>query len=906
MAKRKKVRKFLGRIIPSVQDFQSAVSDVIGPHHVLYPKSKADVATAIALCKEHTTFVRSGIQVAKQDLVNGLGGIVINLRELAKVTVKGDEVKAEAGATGEEVAAHLAKSALALPLAANPLKSIASNVLQDAPSHLMRSLGSLSDYVSKISAVKPDGKKVTLKPHKDGTSCIAQCLAARAVITEVAFKAAPAEGLWIFRVTTLYPGQERYLTIARALFVETKFSKTLERTDLVLDTFNGPHDIPLVTITALGSSTKGKNKLKKLVREALACVRDDFAPEDIVEEACSGPEVLSVVAEIGFGAALDPAVDSERHHSNVVGREDFDHFLVGHAKEVHRGIAFGDEGEEKLNPDLRLSSSLQVNRDNGLELSGFFFTPSMDDVSAAPSRSTPLHAGAAAPLPTALTVAKGPIPNFRGEVFRRNDPGYFVGRQQYATSSYPLNRMKPYMVTYPRDAKDIKAAIKFAKANNKSIVARSGGHQYSGKSSGGQDTIVLRMDAFNQIKFAGNMADVGPAVLLTKISNFLKAARMTLPFGECPRVAIGGHSQTGGYGHLVRSFGLILDRVREFDIVLANGTERTITRPPLGTSPSTPDDEIFWGVLGGNAGSFGIVTNYKFDCIRDSKHPNSYGYSMMRRYKKDAFLKLMKQVQKWTKEVANGTLARGIDFMMTVESARLWYFPIPALIVEVVDANLGGPNQPVNGDQRFSSIIKAARSHLFFLEPRVTKKGPKSLSALADSFVRRPPMTTDRGREFKYPYKKRINCTMEALSDDFVRKFVDMVEKVVHDVSGVKLVFQMLMGGGAYQKSNRRAATSVPHRDYVFCFIFDLFYEEGHKGDAEQLQREMQQLVDTDYSPNQEMRVFWGTFGNVDISDPVIRSKYYDTESDYIRLQALKARLDPDDVFHTELTVQLP
>jgi hypothetical protein len=54
------------------------------------------------------------------------------------------------------------------------------------------------------------------------------------------------------------------------------------------------------------------------------------------------------------------------------------------------------------------------------------------------------------------------------------------------------------------------------------------------------------------------------------------------------------------------------------------------------------------------------------------------------------------------------------------------------------------------------------------------------------------------------------------------------------------------------------------------------------------------------------MRVFWGTFGNVDISDPVIRSKYYDTESDYIRLQALKARLDADDVFHTELTVQLP
>jgi hypothetical protein len=156
---------------------------------------------------------------------------------------------------------------------------------------------------------------------------------------------------------------------------------------------------------------------------------------------------------------------------------------------------------------------------------------------------------------------------------------------------------------------------------------------------------------------------------------------------------------------------------------------------------------------------------------------------MMRRYKKVSFLKLMKQVQTWTKGIADGTLAPGIDFMMTVESARAWYFPIPGLIVEAVDANLGGPNQPVNGDQRFRSIIKSARTGLFFLEPRVTQKGPKSLSALADSFVRRPPMTTDRGREFKFPYKKRINCTMEALSDDFVREFVDMCRQQSENVA---------------------------------------------------------------------------------------------------------------------------
>ncbi len=38
---RKKKAKFRGRIIPSTYDFQTAASDVIGPHHVLYPTSKA-------------------------------------------------------------------------------------------------------------------------------------------------------------------------------------------------------------------------------------------------------------------------------------------------------------------------------------------------------------------------------------------------------------------------------------------------------------------------------------------------------------------------------------------------------------------------------------------------------------------------------------------------------------------------------------------------------------------------------------------------------------------------------------------------------------------------------------------------------------------------------------------------
>ncbi len=915
MIMNKKAANFKGKVIPSNYDFQTIITDVSGPHHVWYPESQDDVATAIDLSQNIKTFVRSGKQVVRQDVVDHSGGIVINLSELKEVSVTDNMVVVEAAATSEDVVEQLIEHKLALPLSNEPLKSIASNVLNENVSYLTRSLGALPDYISELNAVEPDGTPITF-PASTEMSHLDRCRESKGIITQVTFEAVPAKDLWMQRFSFPYPGYDDFLNLTRALFLELDIPNNC---DLVLDFYSSLHQIPIVRITALGSSSDGELELKELVAEVVAGLPRNFA-SDIVEETLAGSNVLEAIAEIGLGAGLDPTINSERLHSIAATTSDRENLIVEYVNYVHHAVSHGENEAGNLHRDLQLSTRLQINRDNALEVSGYAYTPKpimeyttptfleSSILASSPTAliARPLHEGV--PLPLPLTAPSGPIPNFQGDIFESGDRGYRTRAKVYATSSYPKSEVTPLMVAYPRDENDIMAAIAFARSNDLYIVARSGGHQYSGKSSGGQKTIVLSMDAFNHLRVSGNIAEVGSAVSLTELAATFKREGITIPHGECPLVAIGGHAQTGGYGHLVRSFGLALDHIEAFDIVLADESLRTVTRPAVSSSPSTDEErlnqEIFWGVLGGNAGSFGIVTNYKFKCIQDSKHPNSYGYSATKKYSKDRFHKLMEEVKAWTEGVEAGTLPAGIDFMMTVQSQRI--IPFPILLVELVHGNLGGKDEVVNGDEVFRSIIKAASSGQSFWERWLVDRGNKTLSNLSDSFVRRWPATTHDGREFKYPYKKRINCTTKALTDTFIEKFVDMVDEVVHHTEGVKLVFQMVIGGGAYQNTKSRSVTSIPHRDYVFCFVFDLFYKKGFKATAEELQDRMQLLVDNDFSQEQEQRVFWGSFRDTDMSKEEVRQMYYDSKLQYARLQKLKKRVDPKDIFHTTLTVQLP
>lgn len=104
----------------------------------------------------------------------------------------------------------------------------------------------------------------------------------------------------------------------------------------------------------------------------------------------------------------------------------------------------------------------------------------------------------------------------------------------------------------------------------------------------------------------------------------------------------------------------------------------------------------------------------------------------------------------------------------------------------------------------------------------------EKLSIIADSHVRKfPTVTPITGRQFDRPYKKRINVTYDPLNKNFLDEFCNLIDKVLTE-NRVKLVFQMVFGGGAVRSKGRelkeKGFVNYPHRESIYGFVFDLFY----------------------------------------------------------------------------------
>lgn len=181
---------------------------------------------------------------------------------------------------------------------------------------------------------------------------------------------------------------------------------------------------------------------------------------------------------------------------------------------------------------------------------------------------------------------------------------------RFNTSSSP----KPVIIVTPFTVKQVQATALCTKSLGLQLKIRSGGHDFEGisyVSSSGMDFVIL--DMFNlrsiSVDIKNESAWVQSGATLGELYYRIweKSRLHAFPAGICPTVGIGGHISGGGYGAMLRRFGLAVDNLLDAQIVDAKG--RVLDRASMG-------EDLFWAISGGGGASFCVVLGYKIKLVR--------------------------------------------------------------------------------------------------------------------------------------------------------------------------------------------------------------------------------------------------------------------------------------------------
>ncbi|KAG6790816.1 hypothetical protein POTOM_006984 [Populus tomentosa] len=171
---------------------------------------------------------------------------------------------------------------------------------------------------------------------------------------------------------------------------------------------------------------------------------------------------------------------------------------------------------------------------------------------------------------------------------------------------------KPLLILTALHESHVQAAIICAREHNLQMKIRSGGHDYEGVSYV-SDVPFFVLDMFNlrsiDVDVASETAWIQVGATLGEVYYRVseKSKAHGFPAGVCPTVGVGGHFGGGGYGNMMRKYGLSVDNIIDAKMVDVNG--RLLDRKSMG-------EDLFWAITGGGGSSFGVVLAYKINIVR--------------------------------------------------------------------------------------------------------------------------------------------------------------------------------------------------------------------------------------------------------------------------------------------------
>ena len=179
-----------------------------------------------------------------------------------------------------------------------------------------------------------------------------------------------------------------------------------------------------------------------------------------------------------------------------------------------------------------------------------------------------------------------------------------------------------------KDAKDVAAAVSFAREHHLRLVVKGAGHSYQGTSDAPDSLLVwthhmqdiAMHDSFVPQGCTGK-AEPQPAVSVGAGQIWGHTYYAVTPGGGryvqgggCMTVGVAGLVSSGGFGSWSKRYGTAAANLLEAEVVTADGKVRVVN--------ASNDPDLFWALKGGGGGSFGVITRLT---LRTHELPDFFG-----------------------------------------------------------------------------------------------------------------------------------------------------------------------------------------------------------------------------------------------------------------------------------------
>jgi hypothetical protein len=173
---------------------------------------------------------------------------------------------------------------------------------------------------------------------------------------------------------------------------------------------------------------------------------------------------------------------------------------------------------------------------------------------------------------------------------------------------------RPDYVRLASSTAEVVSAIEDAVTEGRRLVVTSGGHCLEGFVADPEARVILDVSPMKRIYYDAGRRAVAVEAGATVGETFralYESWGAVVPLGEYPAIGMGGHVAGGAFGFLCRQLGLVADYLNAVEVVTVDASGRA--RSVVATRESShPDRELWWAHTGAGGGNFGVVTRYWF------------------------------------------------------------------------------------------------------------------------------------------------------------------------------------------------------------------------------------------------------------------------------------------------------